>query len=211
MLQPVCRAWCGAVAGCLTLCLGVSRSTKQTEKPKYKVCLVKKEVREPRATGPHCCTPSLTSAPSPGAGRLKRIFYGEGSHCALGVTFEECLNLSGNHWLVAEAPQQGLFEAGESCLPSAVFPLPLTRCVDQQERRAGPVGSHALLCSCLPRAAMLGSRSKALLSSPLPMAEVFLGAFVTLSAPSHSPSTELSLLAQAREAGAGGSEGWLQI
>lgn len=46
------------------------------------------------------------------------------------------------------------------------------------------MGSHALLCSCLPRAAMLGSRSKALLSSPLPRARVFLGAFVTLSAPS---------------------------
>lgn len=47
------------------------------------------------------------------------------------------------------------------------------------------MGSHALLCSCLPRAAMLGSRSKALLSCPLPLARVFLGALVTLSAPSH--------------------------
>lgn len=49
------------------------------------------------------------------------------------------------------------------------------------------MGSRALLCSCLLPAAMLGSRSKALLSSPLPMAGVFLGAFVTLSAPSHPP------------------------
>lgn len=49
------------------------------------------------------------------------------------------------------------------------------------------MGSHALVCSCLPRAAMLGSRSKALFSSPLPLAGVFLGAFVTLSAPSHPP------------------------
>lgn len=60
---------------------------------------------------------------------------------------------------------------------------------------------------------MLGSRSKALLSCPLPMAGVFLGAFVTLSAPSHPPLPQLSVLAQAREAeaGAGRSEGWLQI
>lgn len=68
------------------------------------------------------------------------------------------------------------------------------------------MGSHALLCSCLPRAAMLGSRSKALLSSPLPLARVFLGALVTLSAPSH-PSTELSVLAQVHEAGTAASEG----
>lgn len=49
------------------------------------------------------------------------------------------------------------------------------------------MGSHALLCSCLRRAAMLGSRSKVLFSSPLPVAGEFLGAFVTLSAPFHPP------------------------
>ena len=123
------------------------------------------------------------------------------------MTFEECLILSGNHRHVAEALQQGPFQAGVlgtaasepwSCfpllprlkyrLPSALFPSPLTRCVDQLERRAGPGGSRALLCrqpSCLQRAAVPGSRSKTPLSSPLSMAGALLGAFVTLPAPSH--------------------------
>lgn len=73
--------------------------------------------------------------------------------------------------------------------PSSLFPSPLTRCVDQLERRAGPGGSCALLCrqpSCLQRAAVPGSRSKMPLSFPLSTAGALLGVFVTLSAPSHA-------------------------